>query len=523
MNDKHRFRLTFPALSRTLLLGTLCLGMTACGYSNREGRRSDTYLGPYPSMPKPSDRVAGSPFRPAAFSMLRADLPVIPNAEYVEDDEVCLTCHKTYVETFRENVHRGLQKGQSCEACHGPCSEHVKTRGKEPGLLIGFKNMTPMQKSEACARCHQENVCAPGSNWRTSVHAHNNVACTDCHRGHYNVAPGTPATTEPGVAMAPRHGQVSLASYQQTAPTLPSLKGSTNFMGAEAPNICFKCHGDMAEYTRIAGPHQICGPNGFNCSTCHDPHGKILETSRKDLCLSCHSQHSPVMSWHASTHNLMNVACTDCHNPHPRTSVQQFVGISHYGVTRPKRLQMSVQEPEACYKCHPKIYAMNALPSHHPIKEGKMVCSDCHDPHGQQNGNIKAEGLNVNQLCYKCHMEKQGPFAYPHPPVTENCDYCHQPHGTVANNLLKQPATFLCLRCHAGHRDANHPSGPPNTVPAIRRLDIDASDPSTSAAFAVSLRKGLYTDCTTCHAQVHGTDLPDKPTTSANPGFKLSR
>ena len=21
----------------------------------------------------------------------------------------------------------------------------------------------------------------------------------------------------------------------------------------------------------IAGPHQICGPNGFNCTTCHDP------------------------------------------------------------------------------------------------------------------------------------------------------------------------------------------------------------------------------------------------------------
>ncbi len=66
-----------------------------------------------------------------------------------------------------------------------------------------------------------------------------------------------------------------------------------------------------------------------------------------------------------------------------------------------------------------------------------MVCSDCHDPHGQQNDNIKAEGLNVNQLCYKCHADKQGPFAHPHPPVTENCAYCHSPHGAVANNLLK--------------------------------------------------------------------------------------
>ena len=78
-----------------------------------------------------------------------------------------------------------------------------------------------------------------------------------------------------------------------------------------------------------------------------------------------------------------------------------------------------------------------------------MVCSDCHDPHGQDLDNLKEE--TVNLLCYKCHAEKQGPFAFEHPPVTERCTICHEPHGTVANNLLRQPATFLCLRCHAGH------------------------------------------------------------------------
>ncbi|MCY2991102.1 MAG: hypothetical protein NTY19_24970 [Planctomycetota bacterium] len=447
-------------------------------------------------MPKPNNA-----FRQASFPMLRADLPVIANAEYIEDDEVCVSCHKTYVETFKENVHRGLQKGQSCEACHGPCSEHVKTRGKEPGMLIGFKNLTPMQKSEACARCHQENVCAPGSQWRTSVHAHNSVACTDCHKGHYNVPPGTPATTEPAVAGVARQGKVSLASYQQTASTQPSLKGSSSNMGAEAPGICFKCHGDLQATANVAGPHQICGPNGFNCSTCHDPHGKILESSRKDLCLSCHKQGSPTMAFHSSTHNLMGVACTDCHNPHPKTGVQQFVGISHYGVTRQKRLAMSVQEPEACYKCHPKIYAMNALPSHHPIKEGKMVCSDCHDPHGQRQGNLKCDSTTPNLLCWKCHADKQGPFAYEHPPVTENCGICHQPHGTVTNNLLKQPPVFLCLRCHEGHRrtSASH-SG---------RVNIDTKP---------ELRQAFYGDCTQCHSQIHGSDVPSQHAPAAAHG-----
>ena len=87
-----------------------------------------------------------------------------------------------------------------------------------------------------------------------------------------------------------------------------------------------------------------------------------------------------------------------------------------------------------------------------------MVCSDCHDPHGQLERNLKAE--TVNLLCYKCHAEKQGPFAYPHPPVTENCAICHEPHGTVADNLLRQPPVFLCLRCHSGHRRLATPSHP---------------------------------------------------------------
>ena len=229
-----------------------------------------------------------------------------------------------------------------------------------------------------------------------------------------------------------------------------------------APDLCLKCHCDMRDLLRIAGPHQIGGPNGFNCTTCHDPHGKIRESTRKDLCLSCHKG-APTMAWHASTHERYGVACTDCHNPHPHANVRQVVNISHYGVEQPKRLAMSVQEPEACYKCHQKMFAHESpaiAPSHHGGQDGLLRLPR---PARAIGRNLKAE--TINQLCYKCHAEKTGPFAYPHPPVNENCAICHEPHGTVANNLLKQPPTFLCLRCHSGHHrprrrpsDVNGPS-----------------------------------------------------------------
>jgi DmsE family decaheme c-type cytochrome len=437
---------------------------------------------------------AENEFRQVCYEEQRATVPVVPGAEYVKDDEICATCHGAYAKSFAaNNVHRG----GGCESCHGPASKHVEARGKEPGLIFSFKQGNPTIRAEACLRCHEQNQCSQGAQWRTSKHAHCGVTCVNCHRGHYDVPAGTSPTTEPGAASNSDGHQMTLASQHYAdhlvadAPKaqLPSLRGTSHHLGAMAPAVCYQCHCDMRELQQIAGPHQICGPNGFNCTTCHDPHGNLKETTRRDLCLSCHKG-APVMAWHSSIHELNGVECTDCHDPHPRSHVQQFVNINHFQVERPKRLAMSVQQPETCYKCHPKIFALNQMPSHHPIMEGKMVCSDCHDPHGQMDRNLKAE--TVNLLCYKCHAEKQGPFAYPHPPVTENCAICHEPHGTVANNLLRQPPVFLCLRCHSGHsRTASHP--------AIAAANINTQP---------NIRQALYTNCTQCHTQIHGTDLP---------------
>jgi predicted CXXCH cytochrome family protein len=273
--------------------------------------------------------------------------------------------------------------------------------------------------------------------------------CTSCHRAHYNVPAGTPATTIAGDVLRDANGaRISLAVFHQ-GQELEELRRLSNHLGAQSPTSCYRCHGDMADLEKIAGPHQIAGPNGFNCTTCHDSHGNIVESSRTELCMQCHKADSPTMAWHSSTHALMGVACTDCHNPHPRAGVQKFVqtsgvDLAHTHLSNTKRRAMSVQEPDVCFKCHGKIFGQTRLPSHHPIREGKMVCSDCHDGHGQREGNLKAEHTNL-----------------------------------------------LCLRCHVGHRDGNHGGG--------ARVNIDTIP---------ELRKGFYSDCTQFHSQIHGSDLP---------------
>lgn len=484
---------------RTLVIACslLVLTVAACGYSGRDERRTETYI--EPGWPKPNN-----PFQQAQLPVIQVSLTTIEGAEYVNDDELCLTCHKVYTETFQNNVHRGIHEGQSCEACHGPASRHLETRGREPGLLWSFKTMAPAQASEVCLKCHEQNTCSPGAQWRTSVHAHKGLTCTNCHTAHYNVPPGSAPVNEPDFAAVEQARAVRLVSFQENGQEdrLPSLRGTSHNLNAVSPNVCYRCHGDMHEMQTIAGPHQICGPNGFNCTTCHDAHGKLLEYSRQELCMQCHKAGSPTMAWHSSTHSLFGVACTDCHNPHPRQSVERFPNISYTNITRPVRRVMGVQEPEACYKCHPDIFGQTNLPYHHPIREGKMVCSDCHDAHGQMEGGLNAE--TVNLLCWRCHADKQGPFTYEHPPVVENCSICHEPHGTVAPDLLHQSPTFLCLRCHNGHRTAlhGHPGAhvPPNAPPQPGlRADIDRNP---------ALRQALYSDCMSCHTQVHGSDLP---------------
>ncbi len=480
---RFRFRVQHT-VAGLFSLAILSLVFASCSYPNRGDRRTDTDL--TPGAPKPNNF-----FHQTSYAAVRGTVPEIPDAEYVDDDSFCETCHETYFQKFQDNVHRGLREGQTCEACHGPASEHVRTRGKEPGLIISFKNLDPASSAEICLKCHEENACTPGGKWRTSKHANCGVTCTSCHNAHYNVPPGTPSTTDPSAsASLPGSEVVRLTSFQEDVDSeesdedkLPSLKGTSNNLNAVAPYVCYKCHDDMREFQELAGPHQILGDNCFNCTTCHDAHGNLVESSRKELCLQCHGNQTPTMAWHSSIHDLNGVACTDCHNPHPSTCVPRIVDVSHETIRRPQRIPMSVDDPQTCYKCHSDVYGKMNLPSHHPVREGKMICSDCHDPHGQAEGSLREPTLNL--VCWRCHAEKEGPFVWEHPPVTEDCSICHDPHGTVVNNMLHQPATFLCLRCHNGHRNSRG------------RENIDE---------VFDAQAPFYTDCSQCHSQVHGSD-----------------
>lgn len=389
----------------------------------------------------------------------KRDLAAVPRPMAVVQTKACVSCHQdTKLMIAAPGPHQVGGPGKlQCTSCHDPHGKVLDSTGKD-----------------MCLICHKGELSAT---WHSSMHNEAGLRCSDCHNPHPKLGPQGLANLE--------HGNLA---------GLPRPMVSSQVEG------CVRCHEKTRQLLEIADPHQVGGPNRFVCTTCHDPHGKVKEETRQELCLTCHTG-TPTAAWHSSLHNLQGIHCTDCHDPHPDSHVQPNIDIRHTNIRRPRRLPMSVNDPDTCYKCHPQIYGRSLMPSHHPIFEGKMVCSSCHDSHGQAERLLTEPQLNL--VCYKCHSEVQGPFVYEHPPVTQDCSICHEPHGTVENNLLRQPTTFLCLRCHSGHRN-----GPPFHDQALLP-DIGTSRP---------LQKAFYTDCTQCHSQVHGSDVP-----SPNQAHTLAR
>jgi DmsE family decaheme c-type cytochrome len=151
---------------------------------------------------------------------------------------------------------------------------------------------------------------------------------------------------------------------------------------------------------------------------------------------------------------------------------------------------------ELCMNCHTDVRSEMRKTSHHPVREGKMDCLSCHDPHGTlTKGNLRA--ASVNELCYDCHTEKRGPFLWEHAPVRESCLTCHTPHGSNHLKLQSTSVPYLCQQCHSNTRH-------PGTLYDATRLPT-LENPSTGS------NRLFNRACVDCHAAVHGSNHPSSP------------
>ena len=292
---------------------------------------------------------------------------------------------------------------------------------------------------------------------------------------------------EPSVARAQAPAQ---APAQTPAPTQPTLPGG--YAGTDA---CLLCHTDQEASLKGTKHWQTANRRSpvakLGCESCHGPgqahidddaKGKIAKFKAmkpaevNGACLTCHDRGTHA-GWEGSTHEARNLSCATCHSVHkPASFTNQLVKAT---------------ETQLCATCHRlQVSKTERAVAHMPVREGKMSCSSCHNPHGSIT-NVKAlkVGSSVAESCTSCHTEMRGPMLFEHAPVRENCATCHDPHGSSNDRMLVVRMPMLCQRCHIASK---HPA----TLYDNDQITVSKSN------------RMFGRSCVNCHSNVHGSNHP---------------
>ena len=229
-----------------------------------------------------------------------------------------------------------------------------------------------------------------------------------------------------------------------------------------AANQCEACHGPGSVHVDSTDPADIINPR------------RLKPAQANAICLRCHEKMAGQYEFRFSAHGSANVECISCHEVHPFRKKD----------LHPHLLRRS-NEKNLCYTCHADVKGQTMMPSHHPIAENRLKCTDCHHPHG---AGLSAwqNAPNTRELCLQCHQQFRGPFAVEHPPVADSCLNCHVPHGSMNDDLLVQSEPFLCQRCHI---TVHNPHVSPTLTPQQQL--------ASQALF--------FSRCTVCHFDIHGS------------------
>jgi DmsE family decaheme c-type cytochrome len=371
----------------------------------------------------------------------------------------CGACHEDREASLRTSFHAALMGTAEggvagCEACHGAGRSHAESDGEE--RVRHPLDVPAREMNGVCLRCHADVLTAPvrgHRQWTDPEPDDPDVrACTECHEVHVDrTRPEHAADTGPFR---------DIAGLAEVSESIPASR-------------CIGCHPGFHPEMRRSG-HADLLMEGERCETCHGP-GSLHEASggrarlivspaRQPIeasnagCNGCHAGGAVVQRWTCSEHAREGTGCVTCHDAN---------------AARGRTLRGS--QLELCGGCHTDVKASFRLPNRHKVDRGRVLCTDCHDPHANRS-RVRDRDVRVRS-CEGCHAEKTGPFLHDHGiKRTEGCIACHAPHGSVNPRLLTHRRTKpLCLQCH--------PETPHDL--AAKRFD----------------------SCISCHVEIHGSDI----------------
>lgn len=267
-----------------------------------------------------------------------------------------------------------------------------------------------------------------------------------------------------GTAVAQEEEVMSCSDCHDIAETFhanPHVRGTV--VDGVIPNaVCESCHGDGTAHMESGGDTElIMLPVGLPGS---------------NMCLSCHDKSTFWSSRAAGVHkNSNNVNCLTCHEIHEPEASETSL--------------LTETEIALCGSCHSsKTATLRNKPFGHEVGRGGMECSSCHNPHGTRGEGMMARTHAGEIACMECHVDKRGPFVFPHggKEVASDCLSCHELHGSNNPMQLKRANVYqLCIECHSPISGTTLGSQPPSFH--------DLTSPR-------------FQNCTTCHTAVHGSN-----------------
>ena len=237
----------------------------------------------------------------------------------------CAECHSTNLQKGYDPAGNTYETtwseiNVSCQACHGPGSEHVAwgrrwqegetSQASGKGLIVELKTASSRAQVDTCARCHSRR-----------------------HR----------------VSEEDRHGRRFL----------------DDFMPATLREGLYHADGQILDEVYVYGSflQSKMYQAGVRCSDCHDVHSLELKASGNALCIRCHGE-SPdprfkglkSKRYDAPSHHFHPVEsagaqCVGCHMPAKTYMVVDPRRDHSFRVPRPD-LSVKLGTPNACSLCH---------------------------------------------------------------------------------------------------------------------------------------------------------------------------
>ncbi len=245
---------------------------------------------------------------------------------------MCAECHSTDLQKKYDSQSDTFDTSWSeidvsCEACHGPASEHVKWSEKKQG-------------------------------WKEIKNKGLNVVFDERKDVHWALDPKTgnalrsqPRDTEKEIEVCAQcHSRRSAISddYQ------PGESFSDHYMPRLLDEGMYFSDGQIQDEVYVYGSflQSKMYSKGVTCSDCHEPHSLQLRQEANGVCLQCHTAEKfDSKKHHFHEMGTRGASCAECHMP-PRDYMVVDPRHDHsIRIPRPD-LSVSLNTPNACNQCH---------------------------------------------------------------------------------------------------------------------------------------------------------------------------